>query len=184
MAISNNRADQEYLRLGTGIQSLHIPSLCLYTGVSYDTQRAEAAAANFDPSEHKFGNSRCLIEANKGVLGGLSAGLNEAIASCDFTSSDAALLQNKLRTWEDIFQRQAIIHFPCTRASACHSLIRHLVNQQNISPVYIPLFECCLVPHLTMVSLCRRNEHDEYLRAVLSRCQLKPSKHLNPQLYI
>jgi len=33
--ISNNRADQEYLKLGAGIESRYIPSLCLYTGASY-----------------------------------------------------------------------------------------------------------------------------------------------------
>lgn len=33
--ISNNKADQEYLKLGTGIESKHIPSLCLYTGHKY-----------------------------------------------------------------------------------------------------------------------------------------------------
>lgn len=36
VAISNNRADQEYLRVGAGIASLHVPSLCLYTGVVHD----------------------------------------------------------------------------------------------------------------------------------------------------
>ena len=77
---------------------------------------------------------RCLIEANGCVPGGMSSGLNRwvvmsalvgvrvcawgrservhclcrAIESCDFTSSDAALLQNKLRTWEEIFQRQVL----------------------------------------------------------------------------
>lgn len=34
IAISNNRADQDYLRLGADIASVRIPSLCLYTGVS------------------------------------------------------------------------------------------------------------------------------------------------------
>lgn len=36
VAISNNRADQDYLRAGAGIASLHLPSLCLYTGVVHD----------------------------------------------------------------------------------------------------------------------------------------------------
>jgi hypothetical protein len=36
IAVSNNRADQEYLRIGTGIESIHIPSLCLYTGTKYN----------------------------------------------------------------------------------------------------------------------------------------------------
>lgn len=33
--ISNNRADQEYLKLGAGVESTLIPSLCLYTGATY-----------------------------------------------------------------------------------------------------------------------------------------------------
>ena len=34
--ISNNKADQAYLKLGTGIDSIHIPSLCLYTKSFYN----------------------------------------------------------------------------------------------------------------------------------------------------
>ena len=33
--ISNNKGDQEYLRLGTGIESILIPSVCLYTNAKY-----------------------------------------------------------------------------------------------------------------------------------------------------
>jgi hypothetical protein len=36
--ISNNKADYEYLKLGTGIESIHIPSLCLYTNEEYNPQ--------------------------------------------------------------------------------------------------------------------------------------------------
>lgn len=39
--ISNNKADQEYLRLGTGITSIHIPSLCLYTKTTYQPSKKE-----------------------------------------------------------------------------------------------------------------------------------------------
>lgn len=35
VAVSNNKADRDYLLAGTGVPSLHIPSLCLYTGVNY-----------------------------------------------------------------------------------------------------------------------------------------------------
>ena len=41
IAISNNRADQEYLRLGAGIDSIRLPSLCLYTKVNVNFQRAK-----------------------------------------------------------------------------------------------------------------------------------------------
>lgn len=39
IAVSNNRADRDYLLLGTGVESLHIPSLCLYTNASYAPKR-------------------------------------------------------------------------------------------------------------------------------------------------
>jgi hypothetical protein len=34
--VSNNKADQRYLKLGTGLDSRHIPSLCLYTKTQYN----------------------------------------------------------------------------------------------------------------------------------------------------
>jgi hypothetical protein len=34
--ISNNRADQDYLEMGTGIKSTYIPSLCEYTNAKYN----------------------------------------------------------------------------------------------------------------------------------------------------
>lgn len=37
--VSNNKADQEYTRLGCGIQTMHIPSLCAYTGITYKPTR-------------------------------------------------------------------------------------------------------------------------------------------------
>jgi len=39
--ISNNKADQEYLKLGTGLNSTHIPSLCLYTNEKYTGTKDE-----------------------------------------------------------------------------------------------------------------------------------------------
>ena len=36
IAISNNKADQRFLELGTNIKSCHIPSLCLYTNAKYN----------------------------------------------------------------------------------------------------------------------------------------------------
>ena len=44
--ISNNKADQEYLRLGTGIDSIHLPSLCLYTNVTVDVKVAKEHKAD------------------------------------------------------------------------------------------------------------------------------------------
>jgi hypothetical protein len=39
--ISNNRADQTYLKLGANIDSMHMPSLCLYTRATYMPRRPE-----------------------------------------------------------------------------------------------------------------------------------------------
>ena len=39
VAVSNNKADRDYLRIGTGVESIHIPSLCLYTRASYSPTR-------------------------------------------------------------------------------------------------------------------------------------------------
>jgi hypothetical protein len=33
--VSNNKADRDYLQLGAGVESVHIPSLCLYTNATY-----------------------------------------------------------------------------------------------------------------------------------------------------
>jgi hypothetical protein len=41
LAVSNNKADQAYLLAATGVSSAHIPSLCLYTGASYNPKRPE-----------------------------------------------------------------------------------------------------------------------------------------------
>jgi hypothetical protein len=37
--VSNNRADQDYLEMGTGIKSTYIPSLCEYTNAEYSPSR-------------------------------------------------------------------------------------------------------------------------------------------------
>ena len=40
--IANNRADKDYFKLGTGIDCIHIPSLCLYTNIQYDLEYARS----------------------------------------------------------------------------------------------------------------------------------------------
>jgi hypothetical protein len=40
IAVSNNKADQLYMKLGCGIDTTHIPSLCAYTGISYIPTRS------------------------------------------------------------------------------------------------------------------------------------------------
>jgi hypothetical protein len=39
--ISNNAADQAYLKQRSGFDSIHIPSLCLYTNATYNPKRSE-----------------------------------------------------------------------------------------------------------------------------------------------
>ena len=46
-AISNNKGDQEYLRLGTGLSSTWIPSLCAYTNVKHDPATAKDVAITY-----------------------------------------------------------------------------------------------------------------------------------------
>jgi len=41
IAVSNNKADQEYLLAGARVTSVHIPSLCLYTNSTYAPNRRE-----------------------------------------------------------------------------------------------------------------------------------------------
>ena len=43
--------------------------------------------------------------------------MNAAIESTDFTSGDAALLKGRLRSWDEIYQRQGMIHFPYEMSS-------------------------------------------------------------------
>lgn len=48
IAVSNNKADQEYTRLGCGIETTHIPSLCEYTGIKYNpTKNTFLGCGNF-----------------------------------------------------------------------------------------------------------------------------------------
>lgn len=37
--VSNNKADQLYTKLGCGLDTIHIPSLCAYTGIKYKPSR-------------------------------------------------------------------------------------------------------------------------------------------------
>jgi hypothetical protein len=52
--ISNNKADQEYLRMATGLISVHIPSLCLYTHSSHDYTAAMSQPPILYSGEHSL----------------------------------------------------------------------------------------------------------------------------------
>ena len=81
-AVSNNKADQEYLKLGTGIQSLHIPSLCEYTGIQWST------------------NTRGpILYTNEGVVPDIQGLARRSQMPQPFQ-------------WADLLQRRAIVHVP------------------------------------------------------------------------
>ena len=81
--ISNNKADQEYLKLGTGIESIHIPSLCLYTNATY-TQSTDINVVYTDFS--------LLKKPNK------------MVSRQDFVGHNYS--------WSDLYSCKSMIHFP------------------------------------------------------------------------
>lgn len=50
--VSNNKADQLYTRLGCGLQSTYIPSLCLYTNTKYAPTKSTFLCYNGDFPDH------------------------------------------------------------------------------------------------------------------------------------
>jgi hypothetical protein len=93
IAISNNKADQEYLRLGSGIDSLHIPSLCLYTKVKVDPERANR------------NNARIVCKNSLNI----PPMQREALQQAGMLDSPPA---GTVMSWDDMFHRRALIHFP------------------------------------------------------------------------
>jgi hypothetical protein len=82
IAISNNKADQKYLKMGTGIDSIHIPSLCLYTN------------SNYNPIKNRFIiNNNFNINEKENIVNKSSC-LNDGYS------------------WKEYFQYKGIIHMP------------------------------------------------------------------------
>jgi len=82
--ISNNKADKEYLKHGTGIDSILIPSLCLYTKLKYNPK-----------------NDICLIYNNNNVN----------IPENTKLKHKTSVLRNNY-TWEELYSFKGIIHMP------------------------------------------------------------------------
>jgi hypothetical protein len=61
--ISNNKADQEYLKLGTGLDSIHVPSLCLYTNEKYTGTKDEVIKHGSLKSPYKWSD----LYSHKGI---------------------------------------------------------------------------------------------------------------------
>ncbi len=97
IAISNNRADQEYMRLGAGIDSVRIPSLCLYTNVTVDPQRA------------KCKNALIVCKRTVALPPMQQEALHRAGLLEDVKPKDSA---QAVATWDELFHRRALIHFP------------------------------------------------------------------------
>jgi hypothetical protein len=93
VAISNNKADQEYLRLGAGVESLHVPSLCLYTGVTVDPLLANDHPALVYKTTYA---TSTLIDQH-------------------LTKNQLDTLQSYYKSapsWCQLFHHKALIHFP------------------------------------------------------------------------
>lgn len=84
IAISNNKADQEYLKLGTGINSILIPSLCLYTNLKYNPIRSE-----------------CIIYNDNG---------SNILETKDLKNKKNVLKNNY--PWKDLYGFKGIVHMP------------------------------------------------------------------------
>merc|ERR1719163_2639090 len=95
--ISNNKADQEYLRLGTGVESFHLPSLCLYTNVTVDTE----AAQQHEPALY-IGNFRHASSRLSGLPPAVVQQL--ADAGLEFQKSDADA-KSEPQSWHTLYHR-------------------------------------------------------------------------------
>ena len=82
--ISNNNADKEYFKLGTGIDSNFIPSLCLYTNLKYNPK-----------------NDICIIYNSNGI----DIKENEKI------KNKSSILRQSY-SWNDLYSFKGIIHMP------------------------------------------------------------------------
>jgi hypothetical protein len=91
IAISNNKGDAEYLKIGTGIESIIIPSLCLYTEIKYQVN------LNNENNENKNFNK---------FINYSSSYINE---------SEYIINKNNIKQpykWYELYSYNGIIHIP------------------------------------------------------------------------
>lgn len=81
--ISNNLGDRDYLKLGTGLDSIYLPSLCLYTKAMYNPEK----------------------DTKLGVLN------YSRHFSVSFLKNISTLSPRKYE-WSDLYKYDAIVHFP------------------------------------------------------------------------
>ncbi|OGN57805.1 MAG: hypothetical protein A3D18_05105 [Chlamydiae bacterium RIFCSPHIGHO2_02_FULL_49_29] len=88
--ISNNKGDQRYLKFYTGLDSLHIPSLCLYTNAEY-TGRQEGFILH------------CLSGTN------FHFSLFEKLYNRDLFQNHKLSFRYQ---WQNLYDYQGVVHFP------------------------------------------------------------------------
>jgi hypothetical protein len=84
IVVSNNKADKEYLKLGTAIDSILIPSLCLYTKLKYNPK-----------------NDICVIYNNNNIN----------IPENNKLKHKTSVLKNNY-SWENLYSFKGIVHMP------------------------------------------------------------------------
>jgi hypothetical protein len=96
IAISNNKGDSEYLKLGTGIESIIIPSLCLYTQCTF---------AEGGDNINKKDNFIIYSDDNFNAVKKHISPINPNI----YIKGDCLHVGYK---WKELYSYKGIIHFP------------------------------------------------------------------------
>ena len=112
VSISNNKADQEYLKLGAGIDSHHVPSLCMYTNVEWDKDKAQDVGACLGfrhSSEEGAGKPTALGSLLEQKVPALVPRPRAGIAKSEH---HGVVRTTAGHTWQDLYQRKALVHLP------------------------------------------------------------------------
>jgi hypothetical protein len=92
--VSNNKGDQAYLREHTGIDSLHIPSLCDYTGAQYRGSR-----------------QRFVLHARAAHDWALPPSLDSRLITAGAAFRRWGLRRRRYR-WQELYDYRGIVHLP------------------------------------------------------------------------
>ena len=92
------------MRLGAGVESFHLPSLCLYTNVTVDAEAAQQHKPALYIGNFRHASSR---------LSGLPPAVVQQLADAglEFQKSDADA-KPEPQSWHTLYHRKAIVHFP------------------------------------------------------------------------
>ncbi|WP_020528956.1 hypothetical protein [Flexithrix dorotheae] len=125
VAISNNKGDQEYLRLGTGIESAWIPSLCKYTG---EENQQEGIFYIFRKNNIEITTSEKLQYVDdflikKGIIHKVVKKFNEKVLG----------VRTESYTWKDLYKTLGMVHIPYEISTM--SILEHYAA--NV-PLFLP----------------------------------------------